>query len=57
MIRYLALIEVLELHRKILEQSGGALSIRDLGLLESAIAQPRMTFGGEDLFCWRKQQH
>ena len=50
MIRYLTLIEVLELHRRILEQSGGALSIRDMGLLESAIAQPRMTFGGEDLY-------
>ncbi|MBF2027732.1 MAG: type II toxin-antitoxin system death-on-curing family toxin [Oscillatoriales cyanobacterium C42_A2020_001] len=32
MIRYLTLIEVLELHRKILEQSGGALGIRDMGL-------------------------
>lgn len=50
MIRYLTLIEVLELHRKILEQSGGASGIRDIGLLESAIAQPRMTFGGEELY-------
>ena len=50
MIRYLTLIEILELHRQILEQSGGALGIRDMGLLESAIAQPRMTFGGEDLY-------
>lgn len=48
--RYLTLIEVLELHRRIIEQSGGTLGIRDLGLLESAIAQPRMTFGGEDLY-------
>jgi death on curing protein len=50
MIRYLTLIEVLDLHRRILEQSGGALGIRDMGLLESAVAQPRMTFGGEDLY-------
>ncbi|MBD2036211.1 type II toxin-antitoxin system death-on-curing family toxin [Leptolyngbya sp. FACHB-321] len=50
MIRYLTLIEILELHRRILEQSGGASGIRDMGLLESAIAQPRMTFGGEDLY-------
>jgi death-on-curing protein len=48
--RYLTLIEVLELHRRIIEQSGGASVIRDIGLLESAIAQPRMTFGGEDLY-------
>lgn len=50
MIRYLTLLEVMKLHRQIIEQSGGALGIRDLGLLESAIAQPLMTFGGEDLY-------
>ncbi len=48
--RYLTLIEVLELHRRIIQQSGGALGVRDLGLLESAIAQPRMTFSGEELY-------
>jgi len=48
--RYLTLIEVLNLHRQIIEQSGGALGVRDLGALESALAQPRMTFGGEDLY-------
>ena len=50
MIRYLTLIEVLSLHRQIIEQSGGALGVRDLGALQSALAQPRMTFGGEDLY-------
>lgn len=44
------LIEVLELHHRIIEQSSGVFGIRDLGLLDSAIAQPRMTFGGEDLY-------
>ncbi|NJL77636.1 MAG: type II toxin-antitoxin system death-on-curing family toxin [Richelia sp. RM2_1_2] len=48
--RYLVLIEVIELHRQIIEQSGGALGIRDLGALESALAQPHMTFGGEELY-------
>ncbi len=48
--RFLTLIEVLELHRKVMDQSGGALGMRDVGLLESAIAQPRMTFSGEDLY-------
>ncbi|MBW4560529.1 MAG: type II toxin-antitoxin system death-on-curing family toxin [Mojavia pulchra JT2-VF2] len=48
--RYLLLVEVLVLHRQIIEQSGGALGIRDLGGLESALAQPRMTFSGEDLY-------
>lgn len=50
MIRYLVLIEVIELHRQIIEHSGGALGIRDLGALESALAQPHMTFGGEELY-------
>lgn len=48
--RYLMLIEVLALHRKIITQSGGASGVRDFGLLESAIAQPKMTFAGEYLY-------
>jgi death on curing protein len=50
MIRYLTLAEVIELHRGILEQVAGSGGIRDLGALESAIAQPHMTFGGEELY-------
>ncbi|ESA33491.1 death-on-curing family protein [Leptolyngbya sp. Heron Island J] len=50
MMRYLTLIEVLELHCRIIEQSGGALGIRDFGLLASAITQPKMIFGGEELY-------
>jgi len=48
--RYLSLSEVLELHELVLEQSGGATGIRDLGALESAVAQPRMTFDGVALY-------
>ena len=47
--RYLSLGEVVRLHRMLLDQSGGAEGIRDLGLLDSALAQPRATFGGLDL--------
>src|SRR5262245_34159319 len=47
--RLLALAEVLELHRHVIDQSGGAAGIRDLGALEAAVAQPRMAFGGVDL--------
>ena len=50
MIRYLTLAEVIELHSQILEQVAGSGGIRDMGALESAIAQPRMTFGGEQLY-------
>ena len=47
---YLALNEVLELYRRIMGQTGGLVGIRDLHALESALAQPRMTFGGVDLY-------
>jgi death-on-curing protein len=47
--RYLTLGEVVELHRLVLAASGGAPGIRDLGALESAVAQPRASFGGSDL--------
>ena len=48
--RYLTLDEVLDLHRLTIEQSGGKDGVRDLGLLQSAIAQPQMTYGGVDLY-------
>jgi death-on-curing protein len=47
--RYLTLGEVVELHRRVLLQTGGAQGIRDISLLESAIAQPKATFDGADL--------
>jgi death-on-curing protein len=40
---------VVALHRAIRESSGGASGVRDLGALESALAQPRASFGGVDL--------
>ena len=49
MTRHLTLGEVAALHRAIIESSGGATGIRDLGALESALAQPRATFDGADL--------
>ena len=48
--RFLSLAELLELHHRIIEQSGGADGIRDLGLAASALAQPQMTFGGTELY-------
>jgi len=47
--RYLTLGEVVTLHQRVLTQSGGATGVRDLGLLESALAQPKATFDGIDL--------
>jgi death-on-curing protein len=47
--RYLTLGEVVEIHRRLLTQSEGASGIREVGLLESALAQPRATFDGTEL--------
>jgi death-on-curing protein len=46
---FLTLDEVLALHADQIERYGGALGVRDLGLLESALAAPRAAFGGEYL--------
>jgi death-on-curing protein len=48
--RYVTLGEVVELHRRLLQTTGGAPGIRDFGALESAVAQPKATFGGVDLY-------
>ena len=48
--RYLNLAEILELHEAIIAYSGGLHGIRDLGALESAINQPRLTFNQTDLY-------
>jgi death-on-curing protein len=48
--RYLTLAELLQLHHSLIEQSGGAAGIHSMVALESALAQPQMTFGGQDLY-------
>ena len=48
--RYLTVSEVLELNRRVVAESGGTVGILNLGALESAVAQPRMTFGGHELY-------
>jgi death-on-curing protein len=46
---FLTLDELLEIHRDQIMRYGGGPGVRDLGLLQSAIAQPRVTFGGQYL--------
>ena len=48
--RYLTLAEVLELHRRLVDETGGSHGVRDLGMLESAVAQPLGSFGGQDFY-------
>ncbi len=51
---FLTVEDVVEIHALQLERFGGSAGVRDQGLLESAVAQPQMTVGGEfvhaDLF-------
>ena len=48
--RHLTLGEIIALHDGVIREWAGAQGIRDLGALESAAAQPRMTGGGSDLY-------
>lgn len=48
--RYLSIFDVLELHRLAVAQTGGDPGLRDLRALEAAVAQPRQTFAGQDLY-------
>jgi death-on-curing protein len=48
--RFLTIAEVLETYQRVMAQSGGLVGIRDFGALESALAQPFMTFGGNELY-------
>ncbi len=44
---FLTLDEVIEIHGDMIERHGGSTGIRDLGLLESAVAMPQAGFGDQ----------
>jgi antitoxin component of MazEF toxin-antitoxin module len=48
-VTFLTLDEVLAIHADQIERYGGALGIRDRGLLESALAMPEAAFSGTEL--------
>jgi death-on-curing protein len=47
--QFLTLDEVMDIHRDQIERYGGTLGVRDLELLESAIAAPQSGFGDQYL--------
>lgn len=49
MINFLTLDDVLERHVVQIARYGGSAGVRDRGMLESALAQPEATFGGQFL--------
>ena len=52
--RFLSVQEIFELHERLVERFGGSHGLRDLGMLESAVAMPQAGFGEaylhEDIF-------
>lgn len=47
---YLTPEQVLFIHYRLIEETGGSHGLRDIGLLQSAIARPMAAFGGDDLY-------
>ena len=45
--RFLSISQVLDIHQDEINSFGGTSGVRDEGLLDSALAQPQATFGGE----------
>ncbi len=55
-VQYLSSAEVLLLHARLIQRTGGSAGVRDMGLLESALARPRASFDQADLYpdLWSK---
>ena len=47
---YLTPEQVLFIHSRLVGETGGSHGVRDLGLLESAVARPKATFDGKELY-------
>lgn len=48
--KYLTEEQVLFIHSRLIDETGGVHGVRDLGLLQSAVSRPKATFGSEDLY-------
>lgn len=49
-IKFITITRVLFIHNYAVKRYGGSQGIRDLGLIESAVARPQSGFGGEYLY-------
>jgi death on curing protein len=48
--KYLTVRHILRIHERVIATSGGDPTVLDLGKVDSAVAQPRMTFDGAPLY-------
>jgi len=55
-VEYLTVNEVILVHARLVQLTGGSRGIPDMGLLESAVARPQVTFDGAELYpdLWSK---
>lgn len=49
-VKYLSVEEVLAIHERSINGYGGSHGVRDLGLIESAVARPQASFDNQDLY-------
>jgi death-on-curing protein len=49
-VEYISIEEVIEIHWRVVRQTGGVQGIRDQGSLESSVMQPLQSFGDQDLY-------
>ena len=48
--RYITAEELLMLHARVIDATGGSHGVRDIGLLQSIIVKPSAQFGGKELY-------
>jgi death on curing protein len=48
--KYMTPEQVLFIHSRLVAETGGSHGVRDLGMLESAVARPQASFDGKDLY-------
>lgn len=48
--KYLSPEQVLFIHSRLIDATGGIHGVRDTGLLQSAVSRPRATFGGKEIY-------
>jgi len=49
-VKYLSPEQVLFIHSRLIDTTGGSHGILDIGLLQSAVSRPKATFEGKDLY-------
>ena len=48
--KQLTISQIINIHSSLIQATGGSDGVRDMGILESALAAPFQTFGGENIY-------